>query len=249
MFLAVLQQDIDVALVVDAGDHADGAVYPTLLPVVFDEDDLRLFFDGKFQLGGQRRLGELALDAADGDIFLSLQFRQFLFIDKIHLVAAGGEGDVHIFVSRLELGEIAGVQDVQVPALGGIVPNLIQDRDEGLVLLPIDLAQFDRHQIYLLEDAGGEEKGAGVEEAQYFFLVGGHDRLQLENIADEKQLLPPERQTHIVGEDAEDTVHAIDDVRPNHGYLIDDNQFDFSQELAPFLGVFEEIEDASLRQT
>ena len=46
VFLAVLQQDIDVALVVDAGNHADGAVYPTLLPVVLDKDDLRLFFDG-----------------------------------------------------------------------------------------------------------------------------------------------------------------------------------------------------------
>ena len=115
-------------------------------------------------MGGQRRLGELALDAADGDIFLSLQFRQLLFIDKIHLVAAGGEGDVHIFVSRLELGKITGVQYVQIPTLGGIVPYLVQDRDEGLVLLPIDLAQFDRHEVYLLEDAGGEEKGAGVEE-------------------------------------------------------------------------------------
>ena len=135
------------------------------------------------------------------------------------------------------------------PALGGIVPNLVQDRDEGLVLLPIDLTQFDRHEVYLLEDAGGEEKGAGVEETQYFLLVGGHDRLQLEDIADEKQLLSPERQTHIVGEDAEDAVHAIDDVRPDHGYLVDDNQFDFGQELTSFLGVFEEIEDASLCQT
>ena len=101
--------------------------------------------------------------------------------------------------------------------------------------------------MYLLEHAGREEEGIRVEQAENLFLVGWYDRLQLEHVANEQELLSPEWQAHVARVDPQDAVDAIDDIHPYHRYLVDDDQLGLRDDFPFLLRVLKELEDAAVR--
>ena len=67
--------------------------------------------------------------------------------------------------------------------------------------MPVDLPQFNRYQLQLLEDMSLEEEGGAVEGAEQLTVFLLDDRLQLIDIADEQQLFASERLAHAVAID------------------------------------------------
>ena len=110
MFHAIFQEDVHITVLIDARHHPDSPVYPTTVAIVVDKDDLRLLLDRQAQLGGQGGLGEIAFDLSDRYELLAGKLRQFFLVDEIHLVATGGQRDIHLLVARFEIGETTSVQ-------------------------------------------------------------------------------------------------------------------------------------------
>ena len=125
---------------------------------------------------------------------------------------------------------------------------MVQHADEGRVALPVHLLKLDGHEVNLAEHPCREEERAGVEAVQDFLLITLHHRLQLVDVAHQQQLLAAEGLAQVVRIDAQDAVHGVDEVRPHHRNLVDDDQFQLLQQLAVLLGVAQELVDASALQ-
>ena len=124
---------------------------------------------------------------------LAGQLLEAALVDVVHVVAAGGQGDVEVVgIGGFGSRGVARVEQLEVGGTGGVVADVVQHADELRVALAVYLLQFNRHQLYLAEDTGREEVGRGVEAVQDVALVGLHHRLQLEDIAHEQQLLAAE---------------------------------------------------------
>ena len=178
---------------------------------------------------------------------LAGQLLEAALVDVVHVVAAGGQGDVEVVgIGRLGGCGVAGVEQLEVSGAGGVVADVIQHADELRVALAIHLLQFDRYQFYLAEYTGREEIGRGVEAVQDVALVSLHHRLQLEDIAHEQQLLAAEGFAQVMAIDAQDAVDGVDDVGPHHRNFVDDDQLQLLEQLAVGFGVLEELVDASL---
>ena len=163
----------------------------------------------------------------------------------IHLVSSGCQRYIHILLLRLEGWETTFVQLAQVVSRSPIRPNMIQDAHELRIPLPIDFAQFDRHQVDRLKHMGREEEGIGIKTAQYLSLVGLHHGLQLKHVAHEQQLFPSERHSGISREDSQNLVNAIYQVGSHHRDLVDNNQLYFLQYFSLLFRVLKEVVDAS----
>ena len=113
---------------------------------------------------------------------VSRQFGEFLIVDIVHVVAAGGEGDVHIGFRLLYLCAVTGVEQLQVGSAHRIVSYVVQYADKNFVGLAIDGLQFNGDEVYLVEDPCGEKIGGGIETVQYFPFVSLHYRFQLKDV-------------------------------------------------------------------
>ena len=113
---------------------------------------------------------------------LSGQFGKFLVVDIVHVVAAGGESDVHIGFGLFYLCAIAGVEQLQVGSPHRIVSYVVQYADKCFIGLAIDSLQFDGYKVYLVEDSCREKIGGGVETVQYFPFISFHHRFQLKDV-------------------------------------------------------------------
>ena len=111
----------------------------------------------------------------------------------VHIVAAGGESDIHIRFGLLYLCAIAGVEQLKVGSAHCIVSYVVQYADKCCIRLAIDFLQFDRYKIYLIENSCREKIGSGIEAIQYFPFVSFHHRLQLKDITHQQDLFSAER--------------------------------------------------------
>ena len=183
-FLAVVGDDVEGLFNrVEAADDADGAVHPAAVEVILDEDDLCARFQYQFLRGGEAAFGKVSHDfAVEGDRVTG-KFRQFFVVDVVHIVTAGGEGDVHVGFRLLYLGAIAGVEQLKFGRADGIVADVVQHMDELAVCLPVYFLQFDGDKVYLAEYPGREEIRGRVESVQYLPFISFDDGFQLEHIA------------------------------------------------------------------
>ena len=69
-----------------------------------------------------------------------------------------------------------------------------------------------------------KKKTAAVEGTEQTAVVLSYYRLQLEDIAHQKQLLAPERLSHVAAIYPQYLVQEIDDIGTNHTDLIDDDE-------------------------
>lgn len=68
---------------------------------------------------------------------------------------------------------------------------MVEDADENGIALTVYLLEFDAHELEVFEHLGIEEETAAVEGTEQTTVVFPHHRLQLEDIAHQKQLLAP----------------------------------------------------------
>ena len=78
---------------------------------------------------------------------------------------------------------------------------------------------------------GREKVGRGIEGLHQPPLVLFDDRLQLEDVTHQQELFASEGLAHVPAVDAEHFVYEVNDVCPHHGYLVDDDEFQFAEQL------------------
>ena len=111
------------------------------------------------------------------------------------------------------------------------VAYLVQNLDERGVLLSVDVLQLDGDIVYLLEGLGAEEVGGVVVRLQQLFVLRCDDRSELSQVANHQQLHAAKWQA-MVAEAPQHVVNGIQQVGPDHGYLVDDKQVDGGNNLA-----------------
>ena len=109
---------------------------------------------------------------------------------------------------------------------------MVEYVNEERIALAIYLCQFDADQLELAEHLGIEEKGTGVEGPQQLAVFLTNHRFQLIDIAHEQELLAAKGFAHVAAIDAEHLVDEVDDVCTYHRNLIDDDEFQFAENLA-----------------
>ena len=91
---AIIGDDVDDTVVVDAAYYTDGTVYPTAFKVIFDKDGLCSRFQGQFLSGGQATFGKVAVDLSLKHYRIAREFGKFPFIDGFYRIAARSQSDV-----------------------------------------------------------------------------------------------------------------------------------------------------------
>ena len=139
--------------------------------------------------------------------------------------------------SRIEGCEIGGG--------GGVVADAVEDGDEFVVSLTVDFTELDGHDGHLLPHLRIEEIGAGVEVLQQLAVFVLEHGFELVDVTHEQQLLAAEG-LGVAGVDAQHFVDEVDDVCAYHRDLVDDDEFDLSDEFSLCACVFESLLDMSV---
>ena len=126
----------------------------------------------------------------------------------------------------------AGVEGVEIGGSGCVVADAVEDGDELIVGLAVHLAELDGYDGHLLPHLGVEEIRAGVEGLQQLAVVVLEHRLAAEGL-------------WVAGVDAQQLVDEVDDVCAHHRYLVDDDEFDLTDELALGTRVLQRLLDVA----
>ena len=109
--------------------------------------------------------------------------------------------------------------------------HLVEDRDKSVVLLAVDMLQLDSDIVDACEGFGPEEIRGVVIGPQHLLIVGCHHGGELRQVAYHEKLHATKRQV-VVAETAQHAVDGIKQVGTHHGYLVDDEQVDGSENLS-----------------
>ena len=137
------------------------------------------------------------------------------------------------------VGADACVEGVEVGLGGACVADAVEQAHELRVVLPVDFAQLDGHELELTEGVGGEEIGGGIVAAEDVAGVGGDDGFELEDVADQEKLFAAEGEAHVAGVDAQDLVDEVDDVGADHRDFVDDDEVEAADEAYVVVAVVE----------
>ena len=234
---------------IKAAHHTDCSVHPAAVVVVFDEDDLCSGLQYQFLRSRQTAFRKFACYLSiEGHRFTG-QFGQLTVVDVVHVVAACGQGNVHVGFRLDNRRTVSGVQQLQVSSSGRIASYVVQYPDKLRVILPVYLLQFDGHQFYLAEYPCRKEIRSRVEAVQYFPLIPLDDRLQLKDIAHQQHLFTAEGFAQVVTVNPQYPVHRINDVGPHHRNLVNNDQFQLLKQFAMRLGILEKFVNTAFLQT
>ena len=105
--------------------------------------------------------------------------------------------------------------------------------------MSIYFTELDAHQLHLLPYLGSKEIGGGIKGLHQspFFLFD--DGLQLEDVTYEQQLLTAKWLAHVTAVDTQQSVYEINDICTYHRYLVDDDQFEFTNEFDGLAAIFQ----------
>ena len=118
---------------------------------------------------------------------------------------------------------------------------MVEYGNEGGILLPVHLLQFDGHEAHFPEHLGREEIGRGIVAVQHLPFVGLDHRFELEYVPHEQQLLAAERFPGVMSVESQYAVDEVDDVRTHHRDFVDDDEFHLADELLVGGVVFQEV--------
>ncbi len=191
--VALFRGDVDAPVrLVDGRYDAQCAVHPSLVHVVLDKNDLRAGFHFQLHQGGERTFGEVALDFAGEGRGRRVYLGQFLAVDEVHVVAPRGQGDVQAVVRLPVVGMVVtAVEELEVGVSGHVGADMVEYGNEGGILLPVHLLQFDGHEAHFPEHLGREEIGRGIVAVQHLPFVGLDHRFELEYVPTSSSCLPP----------------------------------------------------------
>ena len=93
-----------ILVFVKADDGAQRTVYPLVLDVVLDKDNLSTRFQVKLDRGWQTAFREFSLYTSPEEARFARQKLELTVIDVIYCIATGGQGDGKLGVAFIQLG-------------------------------------------------------------------------------------------------------------------------------------------------
>ena len=114
--------------------------------------------------------------------------RQLLLIIMIGHSIVRRQPNIARFLRRNKVGLIACVQCRKIICCSLAITHMIQNAQEGFVLLPINLLQLNRHIRNLCQSMAIEEVGRGVMSIQQHGVFVGHHGRELLQVAYHQQL-------------------------------------------------------------
>ena len=100
---------------------------------------------------------------------------------------------------------------------------MVEQLDEGVVLLAVHLVELDGDVCCLCESLGAEEIGGVIVRIEQCFILRSHHGSKLLQVADHEQLNTAKGQV-TVAETSQHCVYGIEQVTAHHGDLVDDEQ-------------------------
>ena len=216
--------NLGILILIKTDDGAQRAIHPLVLDIILDEDNLSPCLEVKFDRGRETALRKLALYVATEEARLARKTLELAVVDVIYRIAARREGDGKFGITFIEPGSHALVEALEILHRHLRRADMVEDADENRIALAVYLLEFDAHEFEVFEHLGIEEETAAVEGTEQTTVVFPHHRLQLEDIAHQKQLLAPERLSHVAAIYPQYLVQEIDDIGTNHTDLIDDDE-------------------------
>ena len=145
---------------------------------------------------------------------------EFTVIDLLSLVIMSCQRNISFGIVGIESGYISAVQCLQGSQIRLVIPDLIEQMDEYRIRLPVYVSQFDTLVRDHLQSFTAKEERRRINILQHPPFLFFHDRCQLLQIADHQQLHPAERFVP-VSVTAEHIAHSIQQIRPDHTDLVD----------------------------
>ena len=220
------------ATLVDGGDTPDHAVIIAFLwrRVVLHEHHLRIFLQLQHLVGGKRKFRKLALHHSLKHVCLSRQLLQLGVVYLLRHGVVGCETNVSLLLTRLEVGHIPTVKQAQHLCIGLVVAHLVEKVYEHPVALTIHMCEFHHRVVGLSQGMATEEIGCLIIARKHGPLLILCHRSQLSEVANEQKLHATERlvATAVMAQHA---VNGIEQVGPDHTYLIDNNEVKTAHDL------------------
>ena len=101
--------------------------------------------------------------------------------------------------------------------------NLVQQRDERLVLLAIDVRELDSHVVNLLQRLRAEEIWCVVVGFQHALILGRDNGRELCQVANHQQLHAA-KGLSVFTKTAQHGIDGVEQVGTHHRYFVDDEQ-------------------------
>ena len=122
-------------------------------------------------LGGVYKLREIVADCSLVGIFIAPRGGQFAVVDALHGAVMGGEGDVTLLGSGIELGDIAFVYLGQYGSVYHTGAYAVEHVGEPAVVLTVYAGELYGGVEALVQGEAVEEVGAFIEARQYLAFV------------------------------------------------------------------------------
>ena len=225
-------------IVVDARDASYAPVIVTSFGIVFHEHHLRPLLQRQFNIGRIGIVGECSVYLGVISERLRSETCQFALVVGVGEMVMSGQSDVALFGCGMEVRDAPLVKSSYVVSVHSVLAYMVQNVEEGCVLLTIDVFQFKRHILRLAQGIRTEEVRRVVMVFQQRLVGRRHDRSELLKVAYHEQLCTPERSPR-VAESAHNIIYCVEQVAPHHRYLVDNQQVKSAQHL---LLLFREVE-------
>ena len=245
---AFVRDDIEtLPVLAHSFHHTESSIHPLLVLVVLDEDDLSAHLQFKIQRGRHGIFRKIPLNGSFEREFLGIDGVEVSLVDAVHHITSRCQRDgevllriVHPIVSFRRRLIHPHVEELEVGICNLVFADMVENPDECWVRLPVNLGKFHRHKLHLPEHMCRKEIRRLIKTVDDVAFVACDHRLQLKDIPHKQHLLTPKGDSHVSGINPQNTVDKIDDVGPDHGNLINDDQFKAFDEFHLFLVVFEE---------
>ncbi len=210
-------------LVVQSRHYAELAVVVAFIRrrVVAYEHHLSAPFEPEMLLCGVYKLREIVADCSLVGIFIALESGQFAVVDALHGAVMGGEGDVTLLGSGIELGDIAFVYLGQYGSVYHTGAYAVEHVGEPAVVLTVYAGELYGGVEALVQGEAVEEVRAFIEARQYIAFVVLDYRRELLHVAYHEQLHPAER-LGAAAVTAQYVAYGVEQVAAYHAYLVYD---------------------------
>ena len=162
---------------------------------------------------------------------LARQSLKFSVVDTVGLSIMRSQTDYLVIILICIQTGIESIQNVLVHT---VLADSIQKFQKFRILLAIDLLQFHSNIAEFLQCLGIEEVRRRIDLLHIWALILLHDGRKLLSISDHQQLDTSERKV-IATVAPECSVNSIQQIRPDHRYLVYDQQIECADDLLTFL--------------
>ena len=212
--IAVFKRHFHI-VVIQLTHLANGAVDPTAVFVVANENDLCPFF--KHELFGRRQVvvWKRAFNQTTEVVLLGFECLHMLVVDGINGVAASSQS--HDKAAAVSILRIASrIKQGKVGLCSSVNPHTVEQRNKRAVGLAVNFSQFYGHKAKVTKSKRIEKEELLIVDFENVAHFTCHNRFELKNIAHKKQLLAAKGFTHIARIYTKHLVNKVDNVGSDH---------------------------------